>query len=73
MARQKKAYFGLDWIISLILAIFPLTNWILGIVTRVQRENWLGVILNIIPITAFFIYFIDLFTMIVNKDLTVLA
>jgi len=68
---MQKAYLGLDWIISLILAIFPVTNIVLGIVTRVQRKNWLGVILNIIICPVFF--FIDLVTMIVNKDLTVLA
>ncbi len=68
---MQKAYLGLDWIISLILAIFPVTNIVLGIVTRVQRKNWLGVILNIIICPVFF--FIDLVTMILNKDLTVLA
>jgi len=71
MAKSKKAYLGLDWIISLILAIIPITNVILGIVTRVQRENWLGVLLNIILAPIF--YFIDLITMILSKDLTVLA
>jgi hypothetical protein len=67
---KKRAYFGLDWIISVILAILP-TNIILGIVTRIVRENWLGVILNIV-LCPFF-YIIDLVTIIVSKDLTVLA
>jgi hypothetical protein len=73
MASRKssqKAYFGLDWIISLILAILP-TNIICGIVTRVIRQNWLGVILNIIGAPIF--YIVDLVTIIVNKDLTILA
>ncbi len=39
MAKKAKVYLGLSWIVSLILAIFPLTNVILGIVTRVQRGN----------------------------------
>ena len=41
MASRKssqKAYFGLDWIISLILAIIPFTNVIFGIVTIVAFE-----------------------------------
>ena len=67
----KSAYAGFDWIIKVILAIIPITNIILGIVTRVQRENWLGVLLNIILAPLF--YIIDLVTIILSKDLTVLA
>ncbi len=68
---SNKAYFGLDWIISLILAIIPFTNIILGIITRAMRGNIVGLILNIILCPIF--YIIDLVTIIVNKDLTVLA
>ena len=73
MASRKssqKAYFGLDWIISLILAILP-TNIICGIITRIMRQNWLGLILNIVLAPLF--YIIDLVTIILNKDLTILA
>ncbi len=66
-----KAYLGLDWIISVILAIIPFTNVILGIVTRVARGNILGAVLNFF-LSPFF-YIIDLITIIINKDLTVLA
>ena len=69
-SSSKKAYFGLDWIISLILAILP-TNIICGIITRIMRENWLGLILNIVVAPVF--YIIDLVTIIIHKDLTVLA
>ena len=31
---SKKDYFGLDWIVSLILAIIPFTSLICGIITR---------------------------------------
>ncbi|MBO5102523.1 MAG: hypothetical protein J6C13_00345 [Clostridia bacterium] len=71
MASKQKAYFGLSWIISLILAIFPVTNIVLGIVTRAMRGNWLGLILNIILAPIF--YVIDLVTIILTKDLKVLA
>lgn len=73
MASRKssqKAYFGLDWIISLILAILP-TNILCGIITRIMRQNWLGLILNIVLAPLF--YIIDLVTIILNKDLTILA
>lgn len=67
---SKKAYFGLNWIISIILAILP-TNVICGIITRIMRENWIGLILNIVLAPIF--YIIDLVTIILNKDLTILA
>jgi len=70
MAKSQKAYFGLSWIISVILAILP-TNIILGIVTRIVRGNWLGVLLNILIAPIF--YIIDIVTIILHKDLTVLA
>ena len=73
MASRKssqKAYFGLDWIISLILAILP-TNILCGIITRIMRQNWLGLVLNIVLAPLF--YIIDLVTIIVHKDLTILA
>jgi hypothetical protein len=68
--KSSKAYFGLGWIISLILAILP-TNVICGIVTRIMRHNWLGLILNIVLAPIF--YVIDLVTIILFKDLTILA
>lgn len=33
MAKDND-YFGLAWIVSLILAIIPITSWILGFLTR---------------------------------------
>lgn len=71
MAKRQKAYLGLEWIVSLILAIFPVTNVILGIVTRIQRGNILGAVLNFFIAPLF--YIIDLVTMILSRDLTVLA
>jgi len=72
MARQR-AYFGLSWVVSLILAIIPITSWVCGIVVRAQRQNWLGLILTIIPITFPVMWIIDIITMIMHKDLTILA
>ena len=34
---SKKDYFGLSWIVSLILAIIPVTAWICGALTRFQE------------------------------------
>ena len=71
MAKGGKAYFGLGYIVSLILAIFPVTSIICGLITRIQRGQILGAILNVVIAPVF--YLIDLVTMIVNKDITVLA
>ncbi len=71
MAKKQKAYFGLSWIVSVILAIIPFTNVIFGIITRVLRKNYLGAILNLIIAPLF--YIIDLITVIIKKDVTVLA
>lgn len=65
--RRQKAYLGLDWVVSLILAIFPVTNIILGVVTRVQGGNILMAILNIVIFPVF--YVVDLVSIIINKDL----
>lgn len=73
MAKSKsstKRYFGLSWIVCLILAILP-TNIICGVITRILRGNILGAILNIILCPIF--YLVDLITMIIKKDITVLA
>ena len=70
MASTKR-YFGLDWVVCLILAIIPITSIICGIITRIQRGHILGAILNFILCPIF--YIIDLITMIVSKDITVLA
>jgi len=70
MASTKR-YFGLGWAICLILAIIPFTSIICGIITRVQRGAILGAILNFILAPIF--YIIDLVTMIISKDITVLA
>lgn len=69
MASTKR-YFGLSWIVCVILAILP-TNVFCGVITRFMRGNILGGILNIIIAPLF--YLIDLITMIVQKDITVLA
>lgn len=70
-SKHQKAYFGLGWVVSLILAIIPFTSWILGIVVRFQRGNILGGILNI-PF-GFIFWIIDLVTMITQHDIVVLA
>lgn len=71
MAKRQKAYLGLGWIVSIILAIIPVTNIVLGIVIRVQRGKIIPAIFNFILAPLF--YIVDLVTIIISKDLTFFA
>ena len=68
---SKKATYGFDRIINIILAIFLPTNIILGVWNRFKRENWLGVILNIVLLPIFWL--LDLITIILDNQLKLLA
>ena len=72
MAKQR-AYFGLDWIVSLILAIIPVTSWICGAITRISRGHIIAGILQLIPPITLFFWIVDIITMIAHKDLTIFA
>ena len=40
MAKNiKKDYFGMNWLVSLILCIIPVTSWILGFLTRFSEGH----------------------------------
>ncbi len=67
MAAAKKDYFGLDWIVSLILAIIPFTAWILGIVTRFQEGKIVAGIIRIFG--GWLIWILDLVFMITQKHI----
>lgn len=45
---SKKDYFGLNWVLSLILAIIPVTSWILGAVTRFMEGKWVAGLIRLI-------------------------
>ena len=44
----KKDYFGQPWLISLILAIIPITSWLLGAVTRFQEGKIVAGLLRLL-------------------------
>ena len=46
--KTSKDYFGLGWVVSLILAIIPVTSWILGVVTRVTEGKWVAALLRLL-------------------------
>ena len=65
---KKGDYFGLEYIVSLILAIFPITAWVCGIITRIQEGK---IVAGIVRIFLGFniLWIIDLIYMIVNKKI----
>ena len=64
---SKKDYFGLDWIISLILAIIMPTAWICGIITRLQEGKIVAAIIRIFG--GWLVWILDLIFMITNKSI----
>lgn len=72
MAKSsKKGYFGISHIVSIILAIIPITSLICGLITRIQRGKIIGAILNFFIFPLFWL--VDLITIIVKNEVTFLA
>ncbi|MCL2756431.1 MAG: hypothetical protein FWE45_05295 [Firmicutes bacterium] len=71
MGKSQRAYLGLPWIVSLILAIIPITQLVLGIVTALQRGNTLMVVIRVLSIFFYgiIIWILDIISMILHKDL----
>ena len=67
MAKSEKAYLGLPWIISVILAIVPFTNIVGGIWTRVERGNILMAVLNFVLAPIW--YAVDLVSIVFHRDI----
>ena len=63
---KKKDYFGLDFIVSLILAIIPFTAWICGVLTRFKEGKLVAAIIRLIGGFTV-IWILDLICMIMNK------
>ena len=68
MAKKSKDYFGLNYIVSLILAIIPVTAWICGAITRFTEGKIVaGLIRLIFGFTI--VWIIDLIMMIVRRSI----
>lgn len=66
-ARASKDYFGLAWIVSLILAIIPVTSWILGVITRFSEGKIVAGIIRIFG--GWLIWLLDLICMIFSHHI----
>ena len=69
--KRSKGFLGLGQLISIIICIFVPVAWVLGIVERLLRGNIIGAILNIF--FGWIFWLVDLITLILHKDITVLA
>ena len=65
MAKSSKDYFGLGKIVSIILAIIPITALVCGIITRFKEGKIVAGILRLV-LGWNVIWLIDLILMIVN-------
>ena len=66
--KSRRVYFGLGYVVSLILAIIPVTSWILGAVTRFQEGKIVAGLLRLL-LGWNIIYIADLVLMIVSKHI----
>lgn len=64
----KSDYFGLGRLVSIILAIIPITAWICGIITRITEGKIVAAILRII-FGCWIVWLIDLILMIVKGSI----
>ncbi len=65
---KKGDYFGLPYIVSVILAIIPFTAWILGALTRFTEGKIVAGIIRLIGL-GFILWIIDLILMLVSKHI----
>ena len=65
---KKSDYFGLGYIVSLILAIIPVTSWLCGAITRFMEGKIVaGIIRLVFGFTI--VWVIDLVLMIISKHI----
>ena len=65
---KKSDYFGLSWIVSVILAIIPFTAWICGAVTRFTEGKIVAAIIRLF-LGFWIIWVCDLVLMILKKHI----
>ena len=69
MAKKgKKDYFGRPYVVSVILAIIPVTAWLLGAITRLLEGKIVAGILRLIGL-GFIMWILDIVFMITKKQI----
>lgn len=67
-AKRKSDYFGLSYIVSVILAIIPVTSWVCGFVTRFMEGKIVAGILRLV-LGWNIIWIADIICMIVKRSI----
>ncbi len=65
---KKSDYFGLGYLVSVILAIIPVTSWICGALTRFQEGKIVAGLIRLI-FGFNIVWVIDLILMIISKHI----
>ena len=68
MAKKGGDYIGISYIVSLILAIIPVTSWVLGWLTRFSEGKIVAGILRLL-LGWNIIWICDIIFMLVNKSI----
>ena len=69
MAKSKKGdYFGISYIVSVILAIIPVTSWVLGFLTRFSEGKIVAGLLRVF-LGWNIIWILDIIFMILSKHI----
>ena len=68
MANTKSDFFGLPYIVSLILTIIPVTSWILGAITRLMEGKIVAGLIRLFG-GGLVIWIIDIVFMIKDKKI----
>ena len=66
MAKKCKDYFGLSWIVSLILAIIPITSLVLGVLTRFKEGKIIAALVRLL-VGWNIIWILDIIFMFLNQ------
>lgn len=65
---KKSDYFGLSYLVSVILAIIPVTSWLCGAITRLQEGKIVAFIIRLIGGFTV-VWVLDLICMILSKHI----
>ena len=65
---KKSDYFGLDYVISVILAIIPVTAWLCGALTRFKEGKLVAGIIRLLGVGVV-LWVVDLVLMVTQKHI----
>ena len=68
MAGKRNDYFGLGRLVSIILAIIPITSWVLGWITRFSEGKIVAGVLRLL-LGWNIIWICDIICMVLNKSI----